>query len=786
MVRCCLSGRPMTRAILCLSLLVACGPPRDGADDPPVPDDSGESDAGTHTDSDPGHDSDVSGPSIPALCVEDDAIAGFGPRMAADLETWSDGVVASDAFLQGRARLDALDALGSTDAVAASTGGLASLMERGAQRLAFGRLAEAIEDLTRAESLAVAADSPWRGRVREVLAAAWMRQGEVENCSAHAGGSACIMPFDAQAEHQLPTAMMEAMAVLDRTLAEDGQDRIGLHWMLNVAHMALGTWPDAVPAFARFPAAAFETEAAMPRWDNVGPGSAFDGAPSLSGAASVADVDGDGRLDLVFSSSGPRGTMSLWLSKGDGTYCEASKASGLIAIPGVLHARAVDVDNDGDVDLIAPRGAWLGDHGAVRPSLLINDGEGRFTDRAVVAGLANVVGPSQVVEVADIDGDGWLDLFVGREASWTSGDDHPSSLYRNAGDGTFVDVTASWGIEGIEGIVKGAAFGDVDDDGDPDLYVSRFDASNVLFRNTGSAFEAVDAPSLAAPTVSFSTWFFDPDQDGDLDLYVAAYSRSAFPGDVFSPVWGQGAVPWLRSLRGEPPVTETARLFLNEDGVFTDATAAFSLDRIHAVMGASHGDLDADGYPDVFLGNGAPGFEALEPNTMLRNVDGTGFVDVTVGAHVGHLQKGHGIAFADLDEDGDQDLVAEMGGFYPGDSFPNVLFRNPHVGASSVTLELVGVQANRDAIGARVRVVTPERTLHHTVSHGGSFGGNSLRVAIGLGTATSISRVEVDWPGGDTETVSPVPVDRVVRVEQGRGVVSTRPYRPTVLGGDSP
>ena len=158
-------------------------------------------------------------------------------------------------------------------------------------------------------------------------------------------------------------------------------------------------------------------------------------------------------------------------------------------------------------------------------------------------------------------------------------------------------------------------------------------------------------------------------------------------------------------------------------------------------MAGNFGDLDNDGYLDFYLGTGYPDYEALMPNVMYRNRRGTGFADVTSAGGFGHLQKGHGIAFADLDNDGDQDVFEQMGGFLPGDKYFNVAFENPGFGNHWIGVELVGVRSNRSAIGARIRAEVVEngrrRSIYKHVNSGGSFGANPLRQTIGLGEAST-------------------------------------------------
>jgi hypothetical protein len=157
---------------------------------------------------------------------------------------------------------------------------------------------------------------------------------------------------------------------------------------------------------------------------------------------------------------------------------------------------------------------------------------------------------------------------------------------------------------------------------------------------------------------------------------------------------------------------------------------------------------------------------------MYRNAGGRLFQNVTTSGGFGHLQKGHGIAFGDLDNDGDQDIFEQMGGAYPGDAFPSSLFENPGHGNAWVTLKLVGRESNRFGVGARIRVVaeTPagERTVHVLVGSGGSFGGSSLIQEIGLGDAFAVQRIEIDWPGGSTQILNTPPIKEFLEIEEGR------------------
>ena len=144
---------------------------------------------------------------------------------------------------------------------------------------------------------------------------------------------------------------------------------------------------------------------------------------------------------------------------------------------------------------------------------------------------------------------------------------------------------------------------------------------------------------------------------------------------------------------------------------------------------------------------------------------------MTFSGGFGHVQKGHGIAFGDYDRDGDQDLFAQMGGFYPGDSFANMLYQNPGNANRWLSVRLVGTDSNRSAIGAAIRVAIEtadgSRTVYAHVNSGGSFGGSSLEQEIGLGEASRIESLSVRWPSGLEQVFYDVPLDVRLEIVEG-------------------
>ena len=170
----------------------------------------------------------------------------------------------------------------------------------------------------------------------------------------------------------------------------------------------------------------------------------------------------------------------------------------------------------------------------------------------------------------------------------------------------------------------------------------------------------------------------------------------------------------VRTYLGLPHNAATLKLYRNlGDGRFQDVTRQVGLDKVFMPMGANFGDIDNDGFLDIYLGTGNPSYASLVPSVLLHNNGGKFFVDVTTSSGTGELHKGHGVAFADLDNDGDEDLLFEVGGATPGDAHAMRLFENPGHGNDWITLKLVGVKTNRAAIGARIKVTVADGRRRH-------------------------------------------------------------------------
>jgi hypothetical protein len=217
-------------------------------------------------------------------------------------------------------------------------------------------------------------------------------------------------------------------------------------------------------------------------------------------------------------------------------------------------------------------------------------------------------------------------------------------------------------------------------------------------------------------------------------------------------------------------------------------SARVGLDKVVPAMGHNFGDLDNDGWLDVYLGTGNPDLGLLIPNRMFRNDGGRSFQDVTVAGNFGHIQKGHAVAFADLDEDGDQDVLEEMGGAHLSDKAYTSLYRNPGNDKRWLVLELTGTATNRRAIGARIKLTVEgqggTRAIHRVVNSGGSFGANPLRQEIGLGEATRVTAVEILWPvTGKTQRIEGLKPNTFYRIREGEAAATPVQRKPFRIGG---
>jgi hypothetical protein len=603
-----------------------------------------------------------------------------------------------------------------------------------------------VDVLTHTPNLPKQAES----EVRKYLAIAYLRMGERTNCISNHSSVSCIFPIQGKGVYVDPTYSQKGIEVYKEILKRDTND-LESRWLLNVAYMTIGEYPGKVPAEWLIPGLDQDTSSIKvhPFQDMAG-NLNINNFKNMAGGSIVDDFDHDGYLDIVISNWGLENGMHFFRNNSNGTFTDLSEKSGLDKIKGGLNIIQADYNNDGFTDILVLRGAWLKNFGNQPNSLLRNNGDGTFTDVTIESGLLSFH-PTQTATWADFNNDGWLDLFVGNE---TTSPDHPnpSELYINNQDGTFTEVSSKAGCKKI-GYMKGVVSADYNNDGWPDIFISMLDGKKMLLENKGvkskiPKFE--DATSEAGldlkETFTFPTWFWDYDNDGWPDIFVCGY-------DFNGPLARVSAAEALNK-----PLGNVSKMYLyrnNHDGTFTDVSKDVGLDRPVFAMGCNFGDIDNDGWLDMYLGTGNPDYRSLVPNRLFKNVGGRKFVDVTSSARVGNLQKGHGVSFADINNDGNQDIFLETGGAYPGDTYYNSLYVNPGQENNNwISILLEGVKSNRSAIGAHIIINFTEagikRTVYRDVNSGGSFGASPLRKEIGIGKATIIDELIIKWPTSGT------------------------------------
>lgn len=646
-----------------------------------------------------------------------------------------------------------------------------------------GRVEESIRQLNtliQRENLKLPQMSKQTRPIYSLLGLAYLRLGERENCIKHHSSQSCILPIRGAGVHTNKTGSRNA-AQIYKTMSYRFPQDLESRWLLNVAHMTLGDYPDGISyGRLRIPGIEVTDDTPVKQFRDVA-GALGVNHNALAGGVCVEDFNGDGFLDIFVTSYGLDDQPRFYLNDGEGGFVDRTKEAGLNGLVSGLNALHADYNNDGHEDIFILRGAWLGERGRRPNSLLRNNGDGTFTDVTYEAGL-DAYHPTQTAAWADVNRDGHVDLFVGNESNAEidpfSGDTtettspHPSTLYVNQGDGTFLERASETGID-LQTYVKGSAWGDVNGDGWPDLYASVLGGPNRLYLNRGldasglpQFEERANETGVQAPLFSFPVWFWDYNNDGRDDLFVSGYDMR-----YFQRVAHAVAAEYL----GASTQAETPRVYRNDgDGTFTEVSEELNLDKVLFTMGSNYGDLDNDGYQDFYVGTGSPEFSSIVPNRMFYNRDGAGFTEVSFEGGFAHIQKGHAVAFADLDHDGDQDVYSVMGGAVAGDSFHNVLFENPGHGNHWVTLDLDGQTANRSAIGARIELIArrPDgstRSIHRTVRTGGSFGATAFQREIGLGEAIRLDTLRVTWPTPErtTQTFTGLDVDRTYRLVEG-------------------
>jgi enediyne biosynthesis protein E4 len=488
----------------------------------------------------------------------------------------------------------------------------------------------------------------------------------------------------------------------------------------------------------------------------------------------VADFDGDGWQDIYFVNGrdlynrGISVRNALYHNNGDGTFTDVTDKTG---VPGTGYGLGCvwgDYDNDGFPDLFVTQ--YDSD------ILYHNNGNGTFTDVTDKAGVAGLESGSfhSGATFLDYDRDDNLDLYVGSYVALdpdgprycnignvrsscppSAYNGSSDALYHNNGDGTFTNVTRSLNVLQPHGKNLSVGAADYDNDSWPDLFIANDGLAAYLYHNDhGKSFREIAAPSGMAFSASGSLMaamcisLGDYDNDGWLDLYISDFQGSS------DHIWHNDGKGNFDEVSDEAGITGPTHNVLSFGGGFID--------------------YDNDGWVDLFIANGHvyPEIEQASPGTRYKQVnsvfhnDGRGkFVETSketgVADQTPHAARG--VAFADFDNDGFVDvLVADNGG-------PPLLLHNGGDENHFINFKLVGTTSNRDAMGARVHVVSGGISQIREIAGGGSYLSQSdLRANFGTGRATVAQTVEIKWPSGQTQTFHDVPADKFYLIAEGR------------------
>ena len=493
---------------------------------------------------------------------------------------------------------------------------------------------------------------------------------------------------------------------------------------------------------------------------------------TLGAGGAFFDADNDGFLDIYLVNSGywdkspsaKQTTSALYRNNRDGTFTDITTPARVENLGNYGQGAAcADYDNDGNVDL------YVTNFGA--NVLYRNNGNGTFTDVTVSAGVGDP-GWSSSACFLDYNSDGHLDLFVVNYLVYSldvpylpCGEDgihtycHPSlfegapdTLYRNNGDGTFTDVSQASGVGGIGGMFHGKGLGgvsaDFNNDGAPDLYVANDDTRNDFFYNNGDGtFSEISL--LAGCAYSFNG--------------VAQAGMGVTVGDYNNDSWIDIFVTNLSY--------ETNALYRNNgDGTFTDVVYEAHLGKesyLYVGFGTGFFDVDNDGWLDLFIANGhiidniEDTHDILtyrQPDQLFRNNgDGT-FQEVSerAGDYFQRVAVSRGTLFGDYDNDGDVDILITQ------NSGPVTLLRNETTMQNNwITIKTVGVISNRDGIGTRLTMTAGGHTQTQEVNPGASYmSSHDARCYFGVGTNTTVDRLELRWQSGVVQVFENLPANR--------------------------
>lgn len=656
------------------------------------------------------------------------------------------------------------------------------IIEYAAELAKTGRTAEAIEiynyvyDYIKQYNLQM--PPIMKQALLSAMAITYMRHGEIENCLKNHNHESCFLPIQGDGVHQLPYGSRNAITLYE-TILEEFPDDLESKYLLNIAYMTLGEYPAKVPAKWRIDPSWFRSKVKMQPFDDIAPQLGLN-RNGLAGGVAIEDFTNDGWLDLIITSWSPKEELLFYKNNGDGTFSDQTEAYGLKGHVGVLNLNYADINNDGWMDIYLMRGGWYQTQGDIPNTLLMNTGSG-FRDVTLNASLTKA-GATQASAWADFNLDGWIDLVVAYES--LPGYERGIDLYINQKGESFKNEATAYGLT-MNHFFKGCVATDVNNDKYPDIYFSSIMNNNFIAVNQGasgkSSFTFTDPGHVvSAPKNSFPCWSFDYNNDGSEDIWVSGYSNEGTP-----------AKTWMESHMGKADRDFLPKLYQNKGNmVFEEVGISMGLTEVAYTMGCNFGDINTDGFLDFYLATGNPLYQSIVPNKMYLNMEGKKFEDVSYSGGFANIQKGHGVGFGDFDHDGDEDMYVVIGGAFDGDGFYNCLFENPNEHQNNwLILDLTGTTANKDAIGARVTVSVQEngaeRKIYRTVTSGASFGGNSMALEIGLRKATSVSSVTVQWPCRDCpdQSFTGMQLNKAYSLTQGESAPAPIQYQAVKMGG---